>query len=193
VTLFKDDPSDNNLNGFRPIPPNLVIDWRHFFFIPGVSDPPANMARPIDSKLAASLFTLPFVKDPLVSLAARNLLRGQMLGLSSGQRVAQEMGAEVLSNETLGLRAVPGWEGQAEAPLWYYILKEAERHGNGERLGAVGGRIVAEVFLGLLMLDRDSYLSRDPTWKPVPPIAPADGQFGIADLRKVAGVIHPTA
>jgi hypothetical protein len=44
------------------------------------------------------------------------------------------------------------------------------------------------VFLGLLMLDRDSYLSRNPTWRPVPPIAPADGQFEIGDLLKVAGV-----
>ena len=55
----------------------------------------------------------------------------------------------MLSNATLGLSSDPGWKG--EAPLWFYILKEAELppH-NGERLGPVGGRIVAEVLVGLL-------------------------------------------
>jgi hypothetical protein len=34
------------------------------------------------------------------------------------------------------------------------------------QLGAVGGRIVAEVFLGLLFGDNHSLLNVDPTWKP---------------------------
>ena len=34
------------------------------------------------------------------------------------------MRAPVLSNSTLGLSNDPGWKG--EAPLWFYILKEAE-------------------------------------------------------------------
>jgi hypothetical protein len=35
------------------------------------------------------------------------------------------------------------------------------------RSGPVGGRIVAEVFLGLMHGDTHSYLSLDPTWHPV--------------------------
>ena len=45
-------------------------------------------------------------------------------------------------------------------PLWYYILKEAEVHGNGQRLGKVGSRIVAETFVGVLLADPESYLSQ---------------------------------
>ncbi len=41
-------------------------------------------------------------------------------------------------------------------PLWIYILVESAQHGqNGDRLGPVGGRIVAEVLMGLLDHYRD--------------------------------------
>jgi hypothetical protein len=194
AVLFGEEPAKDNLNGRRPLPPELEIAWRHFFVIPGVSGtPPANKARPIDSALAMPLFKLPRTivrsPDPRVSLAERNLIRGKKLGLPSGQRVAQAMGAEALSNAQLGLGNEPGWEGQA--PLWFYILKEAELQRepyNGERLGVVGGRIVAEVFLGLLERDANSYLRRDPSFRPYRPIAPMDGQFGIGDLLRFAGV-----
>jgi hypothetical protein len=45
-----------------------------------------------------------------------------------------------------------------DTPLWYYILKEALMRSNGERLGPVGARIVAEVFVGLVHGDQTSYL-----------------------------------
>jgi hypothetical protein len=64
-------------------------------------------------------------------------------------------------------------------PLWTYILAEAAHHRkemkipvtgdihiNTPQLGPVGGRIVAEVFLGLLFGDGSSYLSLDPLWHP---------------------------
>jgi hypothetical protein len=54
-------------------------------------------------------------------------------------------------------------------PLFYYILKEAELREDGLRLGPVGARIVAEVFIGLLQLDPDSYFSVQPDWTPTLP------------------------
>ena len=48
-------------------------------------------------------------------------------------------------------------------------LKEAELREDGLRLGPVGGRIVAEVFIGLFQLDPDSYLSVQPDWLPTLP------------------------
>ena len=192
--IFGERPTNFNLNGKRPCPHELVIDWRFFFDIPGV-DPPANAdrrnaARKLDSDLSVPLFALPesIIPPPdrtHISLAERNLLRGKRLGLPSGQRVARRMGVEALSNKQLELGADPGWEGQA--PLWFYILKEAEIQQRGERLGAVGGRIVAEVFLGLLKLDRSSYLRQDPPWRPQPPIAGAVGRFDMGNLLKFAG------
>jgi hypothetical protein len=96
------------------------------------------------------------------------------------------MRVTALSNPTLGLSKDAGWGG--EAPLWYYILKESELPPyNAERLGAVGGRIIAEVLVGLLQRDPNSYLYLDAAWKPAPPIAPTTGQFTFADLLKFAG------
>jgi len=81
----------------------------------------------------------------------------------------------------------PGISGGADerswphgTPLWIYILNEAQRHGGGDRLGPVGGRIVAEVLIGLLRADPASYLSLEPDWRPTLPAAgPA---FGLVDL-----------
>ena len=73
-------------------------------------------------------------------------------------------------------------------PLWFYILREAELPPyNTERLGAVGGRIMAEVIVGLLQRDPNSYLYLDPAWKPVAPLAPTAGSFTFADLLRFAG------
>ncbi|MCE3225357.1 MAG: Myeloperoxidase, thyroid peroxidase, cyclooxygenase catalytic domain [Nitrospira sp.] len=60
----------------------------------------------------------------------------------------------------------------------------------GLRLGPVGGRIVGEVFLGLLKADSESYLAVERNWKPVLPSATA-GQFRVTDLLTLAGVVPP--
>jgi hypothetical protein len=177
-----------NLNGGRPIPSDLVIEWKNILPV----DPtfPARPPRKIDTKLSIPLANLPGSAvpppDPTRHLAVRNTLRGKHVGLPSGQQVARAMRVSVLSNATLGLSNDPGWGG--EAPLWFYILKEAELPPyNAERLGPVGGRIMAETLVGLLQRDPNSYLYLNSAWKPAPPIAPATGQFGFVDLLKYAG------
>jgi hypothetical protein len=185
-----------NLNGGRPIPyhtdddptVNLVVEWKNI--LPVDSSFPARKPRKIDTKLSLPLTKLPGSvvppPDPTVHLAVRNTLRGKMVGLPSGQQVAKAMRVNALSNAKLGLSSDPGWGG--EAPLWYYILKESELSPyNTERLGAVGGRIMAEVLVGLLQRDPNSYLYLDSSWKPAPPIAPTSGQFGFVDLLRYAG------
>jgi hypothetical protein len=52
-------------------------------------------------------------------------------------------------------------------------------------LGPVGGRIVAEVFIGLLLADPTCFLNVEPNWTPKTSDnvgAPADGMFTLADL-----------
>lgn len=71
-----------------------------------------------------------------------------------------------------------------QTPLWYYILKEAEVLHNGERLGPVGGRIVAEVFMRVLASSKDS-IATDTNWKPKYGIDPAD-----ADNYKVVHLLR---
>jgi hypothetical protein len=71
---------------------------------------------------------------------------------------------------------------KGNCPLWTYILAEARQFQtavtipatgapaggiNTPQLGPVGGRIVAEVFLGMMFGDASSVLSLDPNWAPV--------------------------
>ncbi|MGY8633529.1 heme peroxidase family protein [Bradyrhizobium sp. 14AA] len=77
-------------------------------------------------------------------------------------------------------------------PLWTYILAEARQFQtavmipatgtpaagiNTPQLGPVGGRIVAEVFLGMMFGDNSSVLSLDPQWTPV-----TGASFALKDL-----------
>ena len=85
------------------------------FDVPG--RPPAQRAKPIDGRLPRSLIELPEVVTGQVdvaayrSLATRDLERGQGTGLPSGEAVAELMGADVLSEDELGLRH-HGWQGE---------------------------------------------------------------------------------
>ena len=106
--------------------------------LPDLGNPTPRPPRKIDTQLSVPLTSLPGSAvpppDPTKDLAVRNTIRGKRVGLPSGQQVARAMRAPVLSNATLGLSNDPGWKG--EAPLWFYILKEAELPPyNGKRLG----------------------------------------------------------
>ena len=78
----------------------------------------------------------------------------------------------------------------SQTPLWFYALKEGDSMANGEHLGPVGGRIVGEVFIGVLQLDSRSYLGADPRWKPTLPTRfnKVDGTFKMVDFLTFAGV-----
>lgn len=169
-----------NLNGFRRLPHGWGIEWKFFFDIPG-ADREGQHSCKIDPELGNPLGHLPreVAKDPS-SLALRNLLRAKHLGLPSGQSVARAMGIAPLSARRLELSGDLG----RHAPLWYYVLKEAEKVADGKSLGPVGGRLVAEVLIGLLAADPLSYLSVEPGWRP--PLANENGEFGMPELVRFA-------
>jgi Animal haem peroxidase len=156
-----------DLLGFRPVPPERRVDWTLFFDAPG--RPPAQRARKIDGRLPRSLIQLPVVitgecdVEEYHSLAARDLERGQGVGLPSGEAIARHVGLPPLSPADTRLDAL-GWTG--ETPLWYYILREAAVATGGHRLGPIGGRIVAEVLITLLDRDPTSVRFAPPDWKP---------------------------
>jgi len=162
--------------------PERFIDWQTFFDFG--SPPPRNNKR-IDSKLSTVLFDLPGLPggEPQ-SLAGRNLLRQLTFKLPSGQRVAKAMKQEPLTAAELADLAPLHL--QDSTPLWFYILREAEKRADGKRLGPVGGRIVGEVFIGILEGDPMSYLRQDPDWTPS---LSSNDQFTMVDLLTVAGVV----
>ena len=126
--------------------------------------------------------------DGVQSLASRNLMRHVNFGIPSGQAIARRMGVPALTPAQLD--ELKPFDMEKSTPLWFYILKEAELMEDGLRLGPVGGRIVGDVFIGLLKADETSYLSARPHWTPVLPSA-TPGEFRITDLLTFAGVVPP--
>jgi Animal haem peroxidase len=179
-----------DLRGFQALLSGWSIHWPDFFKL---GEEPVQASRLIDPKLAPALSTLPFAPD-LPNLAARNLLRGKALGLPSGQSVARRIGAVPLADEEIGINAlgIEGIDGvdqlQAETPLWFYILREAEKRRGGRTLGPCGALIVGETLIGLLDADPFSYLNVEPGWEPKTegPIPKAGERFEMADLIRFA-------
>src|SRR5690606_1005893 len=122
--------------------------------------------------------------------------RGVMLELPSGQAVAEAIGvADPLTPAEIATGpdgAVAQQQGLHEAtPLWYYVLKEAQVRENGKRLGPVGATIVAEVLVGLVHGDHDSYLwQKGLDWTPTLP-SQTPGRFMMADLLRFVDEINP--
>jgi len=167
----------------RPYDGNAAVKKRRLQF-----------AYRMDTSVVNPLSMLPpnIATPPPASLPERNLLRGFHLGLPSGQDVARAMGINPLDDKDILIgqgttkpdpdrkritrvdEALTG-----KCPLWTYILAEAMIHQTPVKipvkenvtirtpqLGPVGGRIVAEVLLGLLFADNNSYLSLHPDWTP---------------------------
>jgi hypothetical protein len=170
-----------DLMGFGPVAAGHVVDWALQIDVAG--HPPAQRAKRIDTRLPAPLIALPAQISgsapgtDYASLANRDLERGQLVGLASGEAIARRLGVPALTAEEVGL-AGTGWTG--ETPLWFYILREAAVLEAGNRLGPVGGRIVGEVLVGIIDGDPDSFRSADPGWTPALPAR--DGTFGLADV-----------
>jgi hypothetical protein len=191
---------DGELGGTPTLPSNWVIDWRRFydFNTPAAPGFEFNHSRKLDPFIVPALHTLPgFPAGREGNLAFRNLRRGVTLGLPSGQDIAEVVSDEINITPMTNAEIASGPDGAVAAqlgfdthtPLWYYILKEAQVKGNGERMGPVGARILAEVFLGIVAGDKDSYLS-EPGWTPTLP-AKTPGTFLMTDLLQFVGEISP--
>jgi hypothetical protein len=151
------------LNGFGEFDASLGIDWSLFFETGGRTlasemDKGAQRIQPaykIDTSLAFPLTRLPEFSEEdgspkagtaVNGLALRNIKRGMMLLLPSGQAVARAMGIEPISDVDLIVeqanaenfadspdkpplrRITTGRPKMAgSAPLWFYVLAEA-RH-----------------------------------------------------------------
>ncbi len=210
--LFTFSALSGQLGDFDTLPDNWIIEWENFVDAGKLF----NKARRIDTKLVEPLFNL---RDTLgnpdgnapgnpepgdgARLAVRNLLRGYLLRMPTGQAVAcalQEkakgkLEIPVLSPAQIEMAAASQDQVNAlrrggfleRTPLWYYILVEAAALARGQRLGPVGSVIVAEVLIGLARRSEDSILNV-PGWAPSLPSAEA-GKYTLSDLLKFAQVL----
>ena len=152
-----------DIQGFRPREVAGNIEMAKFF------GPHAQEALPIGMAMAKSLFSLPFVDQPMKfrdvettvpqaqKLALRNILRDRgALHLMSGQQVARHLRiAELPAPQILKDAHID------KTPLWVYCLQE----GKDGKLTGVGAAVVASVFGQLLKLDPESVVHQ-PHFKP---------------------------
>jgi hypothetical protein len=169
------------------------------------------LAYRIDTSLVNPLGHLPpsIAVNPGV-LAERNLDRGWRMRLPSGQDVARAMSLIPLKDKEIKIGKFTGDDGDIVAtidkvaggafsencPLWTYVLAETiestvtvktlegDKPIKTRKLGPVGGRIVAETFVGLLVADSSSYVSLNPLWEPKDLME--NGVFGLRELIKNA-------
>jgi hypothetical protein len=147
------------LVAFQPIPPDALIDWRYFFPIDPVPPENFNWARNIDPLVTWSLHELDRVgavgQGEIGSLPARNLIRGRVFLLPSGQEMAR---AVLPALERRGALAFWGGHGREDwrrfllppddrvretlggedIPLWYYVLQEAATFGRRSSYPSAG-------------------------------------------------------
>jgi hypothetical protein len=166
------------------------------------------LAYKLDTSLVNPLGVLPesVAVNPSV-LAQRNLERGWRMRLPSGQDIAKAMGLiplpddEILIGKFTGDKADivspiaklgDGTSFAGNCPLWTYVLAETvestvtvkttegDKPIKTRKLGPVGGRIVAETFVGLLLADSSSYVNLNPLWEPT--TLKVNGVFGLREL-----------
>jgi hypothetical protein len=202
--IFTFTALSGGLGDFDTLPEIWIIEWERFVD----AGSPFNRARGIDTKLVEPLFELPDIQGVPQQgnsgrLAVRNLLRGYLLRLPTGQAVARSLGRRLngvrdipvlspqqikdaaASEEQVGVLRDAGFLDRT--PLWYYVLAEAEALGEGRRLGPVGSTIVAEVLVGLIRRSPNSVLNTDNPGPDLPAATP--GEFTLSDLLRFAGVL----
>ena len=193
--MFDFSALGGTLGGNSKLASNWIADWRRMYDFAGgghsdlVGPNGVNLANRIDTLLADPLRFLPATvfgereqdvdfDDPARNLAFRNLVRGSMLKLASGQQMVERLNSlgvnvqPLTRNQILGGSNGAKLNGLSDAekdtvatrtPLWFYILREAET-GNGKMRG-VGARIVAETFHRAIEGSRFSLL-RTPDFEP---------------------------
>lgn len=182
-----------------PVHSDNVVDFNGFFETGVNPVSQFNHARKIDSALAHGLEMIPGGTGIMAVLAARNLRRGLALGLPSGQATATALGVAPLTTTELTQGLPPsevsflnafGGVLLTQTPLWYYILREASVKQNGDQLGDLGAKIVADTFIRILKRDGDSYLNTSTPFTPILPTLPTTsvGDFTVADIIAFSGV-----
>ncbi|MDQ3857654.1 MAG: heme peroxidase family protein [Actinomycetota bacterium] len=206
--LFVFSATSGDLGGSPRLPSTWIADFRRLYDFDQAGRPdlvvPAakfNRAMRIDTLLVNPLKNLPArsfggpsvpPNDPRANLAFRNLTRGKMVRLATGQQMAMFLKSRGVSLTRLTHAQIRNGRNGADlggltqdqrasvvrrTPLWFYILREAEL--NGGKLTGVGARIVAETFHRAMEGSQHSIV-RDTAWRPS--LGPNSTTFRMVDL-----------
>jgi len=202
---LKPTPGDGCLN----LAGNKIIEWQKF-----VGDDRRNNARKIRPQMVEPLFKLLNEANVVVPgekrLSVQDLKRGYLLRMPTGQALADKLKVEKLTPDDLKavavnpaqLHVLENSEFLEKTPLWFYILAEAAKQNakaekpdataeeirDKDKLGPVGGRIVAGAITGFIRQTPDSFLNTG--WRPAD-FCFQPNQFFISDLLRLAGVLEP--
>lgn len=203
IPLLDIDSSGPNadLRGHTAISKAWGISWKYFFpfsagrrmWAPHASEaerelqgwlPGPQPSLLIDHEITSVLGKLPpgiLAGSPFDSLVELDLLTGAMLGLPSGQKIAEavtgrkghltpeELQVTPADRKKLRDRGLPEQLPDAlltDTPLFYYLLKEAEVMQGGLCLGPVGRTILVETLVGILRHNENTILNNNPYWRP---------------------------
>jgi hypothetical protein len=194
VALSKSIHLPNPGQGFATLPESHIIQWEHFL---GEKAPfmQRNKARQLRTQMVEPLYEL--FNDDMEddkgekSLAVQDLKRSYMLRIPTGQMIANKLGVAPLTADDFNRHCPAQFKVLDQCkmlectPLSFYVLAEATA--NNGMLGEVGGRIVAEVLIGLIRDRPDSIIGSG--WKPDLP-SKQPGTFFLSDLLRLAGVFE---
>lgn len=196
------------------LPTNWIADFRRLYDLKSykpshlskaskVTAP--NMARKIDPYLAPDLATLPAAE--LQNLAFLNLRRGALRDLPSGQDMAREVGVKALTRKEMEAvfkkdptfdQVMAQHDFYRRTPLWLYILIEAASQQKGDRLGELGGLILAETFVSLALCSRISIFDPAGAWTPAQaetitrPVTPITDIAGLLEwIDRAEPIVNP--
>ncbi len=200
----KSEPKTRFGGGGTRLPFNWIAEWDRM--VEKDSLFPNRFARRIDTVLAPPLAELrnegedqkeDLIKKLLKQLARRNLLRGYLLSLPTGQAVANKLNIspltpdELTNNNETTSKALSEGGFTERTPLWFYVLKESEVREQGNRLGEVGSTIVAETIIGHIKNDKESYLNQK-DWTPAKGVKLNNGNpvLSIKDFLRFGKVLE---
>lgn len=197
--LFAFSAGSGDLGAGPRLPSTWIADFRRLYDFKeagradlAVPESKFNRAMRIDTVLVNPLKFLPGFPANEANLAFRNLARGKMVTLATGQQMAAFLRSKGVTLTRLTNAQIRDGKNGAKlnglakaqraallknTPLWFYILREAEL--NGGRLKGVGARIVAETF-HRAMEGSQASIVRDPTWHPT--LGPNNTTFRMVDL-----------
>ena len=96
----------------------------------------------------------PYPQYSTHQLVQESIKQDARIGIDNGKSIAEQYG--IFQHPSI----------PEQAPLWYYILAEAEESANGQHLGPLGSRLLSRYLLSLLDRNPHAHIHAESPWVP---------------------------